>query len=243
MQPSTAADRRKRVEPYTTAVAATTVVMATSVAGLLLHRQLPVSVSARSWVLVASSCFVFIGWLSWTALRGPTSFRMLLGLIACWLGDYLGLQNFTSGAISFLIAHLFFISAWARQGIVWRRVPAVLAAVTAAAGGSAAWLWPHVPRGDLPLVLGYLAAISAMVVTAGSVDLPRWPFTFAAAAIFFASDMAVARGQFVAPGDMNAWFCYPLYYTSCLMLAVSPLVTRKRYPRITAGPLGKGRIA
>lgn len=233
-------ERFRRLEPYTIVVVVATVVMTNCVAGLLFRERFPVSIPPRVWVIAASSCFVFVGWRSWTLLQERTSFCVLLGLLGCWLGDYLGLKDFVSGAISFFVAHLFFILAWAQRGFAWTRVPTVLAGVLTAAGCCAAWLLPHVPRSDLPLVLGYMGVISAMVVTAGSADLPRWPVTLTAAAVFFVSDIAVARWRFVTPGDVNAWFCYPLYYAACLMLAVSPVVNRPQDAQTTERPTREG---
>ena len=37
----------------------------------------------------------------------------------------------------------------------------------------------------------------------------------------YLSDIAVARGQYVASSAVNSWICYPLYYTACLLLAYS----------------------
>ena len=39
------------------------------------------------------------------------------------------------------------------------------------------------------------------------------------AARFYVSDLFVARWAFVGGGSVNAYFCYPLYYAACLLLA------------------------
>ncbi len=97
---------------------------------------------------------------------------------------------------------------------------------------SALWLLPHVARRDLPLVLAYMTVISVMVMASGVTAGTSWPFTFTAAAIFYISDIAVARWHFVDADPVNRFLCYPLYYTACLMLALSPVVMRRIERRV-----------
>ncbi|OQB99469.1 MAG: YhhN-like protein [Candidatus Hydrogenedentes bacterium ADurb.Bin101] len=41
------------------------------------------------------------------------------------------------------------------------------------------------------------------------------------ALIFLISDIFVARWKFVDPSAINAFFCYPLYYISCALIALT----------------------
>jgi uncharacterized membrane protein YhhN len=67
-------------------------------------------------------------------------------------------------------------------------------------------------------VYAYMAVISVMLVTAaGAAPSSLW--TFVGAAMFYASDLAVARGRFVAPGLQNQAWGLPLYFAAQLVLA------------------------
>ncbi|MCK5862141.1 MAG: lysoplasmalogenase, partial [Candidatus Hydrogenedentes bacterium] len=45
------------------------------------------------------------------------------------------------------------------------------------------------------------------------------------AALFYGSDIFVARDRFVAQGRVNAYIGLPLYYTGQILLALTPLYT------------------
>jgi uncharacterized membrane protein YhhN len=82
------------------------------------------------------------------------------------------------------------------------------------------WLRPHVPAELRAAVHAYVAVISAMVVcAAGAVGGGATPEILLGAAMFYASDLAVARDRFVAPGFGNAAWGLPLYYGAQLVLA------------------------
>jgi hypothetical protein len=61
-----------------------------------------------------------------------------------------------------------------------------------------------------------------MVVMAVGVSAGN-PFVLAGAILFFVSDIFVARWKFVDTSGINALFCYPMYYTACVLLALSIL--------------------
>jgi len=198
-----------------------------AVAGLLFGHTVNLPVSSRIWAMSGSSCFVLVSAAIAFHFRHPAAWLMMLGLIACWLGDYLGPIHFQAGAVSFLIAHLLFIGAWALTGPNWRKVAGTLCVVMIATMGIGIWLMPSVPRGDVPLVVAYMSVISLMVAVAGGLRGPLRNLTLLGAVLFYVSDIAVARGQYVAPGVLNSWVCYPLYYTACLLLAYAAWVPRK----------------
>jgi hypothetical protein len=225
------------------AASALTALMAMAVVGILVHPHLPLRTPSWWWVAAASTSFVGVSCLSLAACRDFSAGAVTLGLMACWLGDMTGPVSFTAVVLSFLAAHGLFIVAWAQRGFAWHRVPWVALCVVAATASVAVWLLPHVPAGDANLVVAYMVVIATMVVAAGGVKTPWWPFTLAAGMLFFASDIAVARGRFVAPGPENAWLCYPLYYPACWMLAVSPVITRVTIQRATSQEASGGRAS
>ncbi len=205
-------------------IAAAIAITALSVVGLLARDRLPFAWSARTWALTASTGFVFVAACAWWLCRTTTASAVLWGLVFCWLGDYLGLTQFEFGALSFLLAHLFFVAGFLWPGVVLRRLVILGPLVIASTLLTALWLLPHVAHRELPLVVGYMVVISVMVIASGATAGTRWPFTLTAAAIFYISDMAVARWRFVDSDPINGFVCYPLYYTACLMLALSPMV-------------------
>lgn len=177
----------------------------------------------RTWyVFVASTAFVVMALVS-GALRDAYGRLVLLGLVCCWWGDVLGREaGFVAGALAFLVAHLFFIGGF------WRLTVSRALLIRGAVGGGVAsvvalaWLWPHLEASDFALVLGYLAVITAMVVSAAGISRnPGGAIVLVGAVVFYVSDIFVARWQFVGGGSINGYFCYPLYYSACLTLARS----------------------
>jgi len=176
--------------------------------------------------LTASSAFVLAA-VSWGAQDTSYGRLLLVGLLLCWLGDALLLSSgqtvwFQVGIAAFLLAHLSYALAFARHG------PDPIAAAAAAAGvGCAAWwmlrwLRPHLPQRFRWPVVGYLAAISSMLVLALAAVAGGGPALIGLGALGFAlSDVSVARDRFVSAGFGNSAWGLPLYYLSQLALAYS----------------------
>ena len=84
------------------------------------------------------------------------------------------------------------------------------------------WLVPHVaPKMRAPVV-AYALVITGMVATAiGAVAAGAPRLLAVGAAMFYASDLAVARDRFVAPGLANRLWGLPLYYGAVLLLATA----------------------
>ena len=144
-----------------------------------------------------------------------------LGLAGCWVGDVVGPANFMAGVAAFLAAHLGFIIAFLCHGPRRNNLVRGLLVLLPSAL-LAAWLLPHVSAGDQPLVVAYLVVISVMVaLAAGASGSPGGRWALAAAIIFYVSDIFVARWRYVAPGPLNMFLCYPLYYTACVLFAAS----------------------
>ncbi len=150
---------------------------------------------------------------------------MTVGLVGCCLGDLLGPYSFIWGSLSFLAAHLCFIAAFLTQGVAGDRFRAALGPVCVAFAAVTVWLLPHVPRGELWLVLSYMLVISAMLTSAcGARVGSAYGILVSGATLFYISDLFVARWKYAAPGSINAWFCYPMYYSACILLALSVAV-------------------
>lgn len=166
--------------------------------------------------LGASAAFVVLG----AARGGGGAFdrALLAGLVLSWAGDALLLSSrrpaFLGGLIAFLLAHVAYAVAFAgvTDATPWSALPVL--AVTA---GALAWLWPHL--GDLRApVAAYCAVIAVMLWLA--LGVPR-PEVRAGAALFYLSDLLVARDRFVRPAFSNRLIGLPLYYAGQLLLALA----------------------
>jgi uncharacterized membrane protein YhhN len=86
------------------------------------------------------------------------------------------------------------------------------------------WLWPRLGSMRIPVV-GYMLAIVAMMIGAIAVaragSLPTRTCLVAGAALFFASDLAVARDKFVEHSFTNRAWGLPAYYAGQLLIAWS----------------------
>ncbi len=163
---------------------------------------------------LASAAFLLLG-----ALRAAPDRYGLLVLLALALsavGDLCLLSRakpaFLAGVGLFLAAHVAYALAFAPHS---RPPPLFLVALAAAAVLVVRWLWPHLGALRGP-VLAYAAAITAMLVLALGVPDPRIQL---GAALFYLSDLAVARDRFVAPGFSNHLVGLPPYYAAQLLLA------------------------
>jgi uncharacterized membrane protein YhhN len=143
---------------------------------------------------------------------------ILAGLLLSAAGDLCLLSRarrlFLAGVGAFLLAHLAYAAAFAPRATI-RPAPAATLAVVAA--GIVRWLWPHLGSMRAP-VLAYTAAISVMLLLALGVADPlvRW-----GAALFYLSDLTVARDRFVRQAFANRLVGLPLYYAGQVLLALS----------------------
>jgi uncharacterized membrane protein YhhN len=169
---------------------------------------------------IASAGFLVAG----ACVYAPSSFAtcVMIGLAIGAIGDIALLfeRGFIVGLAAFLLGHLAYVVA------VAERVPVVpfdrwispLAIVPVAVAAVALrWLWPHAGKLKAPVV-AYVVAIVAMVIAAIALREPRFMI---GAALFFASDLAVARDKFVAPGVINRAWGLPAYYAGQLLIAIA----------------------
>lgn len=151
-------------------------------------------------------------------VEGAAERLLLAGLVLSVAGDVLLLSPrrtaFLAGLGAFLLAHVAYGAAFAAAGTppAW-----VAAPISAAIPLVLRWLWPHL--GPMrPAVIAYALVISAMLWLA--LGVPRAEVRLGAA-LFYASDLLVARDRFVRPGLGNRIVGLPLYYAAQLLLALS----------------------
>ncbi len=167
----------------------------------------------------------------WTALASgatgsPYGRAVLAALALSWVGDaaLVGRSRpaFLTGLVSFALAHVAYIIAFAFRGL---SAPGLLAAglVAAAVGIPVGrWLEPHVPDRLRTPVRVYLVLISLMTAAAVSTVLTAFDAGILTAGLaFYLSDLSVARERFVAPGIRSKFWGLPLYYLAQFLLALS----------------------
>jgi uncharacterized membrane protein YhhN len=157
--------------------------------------------------------------------------NLKMGLILCLGGDIFltlpGLKWFRAGLAAFLLGHVFYIVAF--QSLVpfsgWLSPGNFLIFVISL--GACRWLWPHLGAMRIP-VLAYVTVITLMVFGAWAVlqspglPAPGKVLIFWGAILFYLSDLAVARDQFIKKAFSNRLIGLPLYYTGQFLLAFSP---------------------
>lgn len=181
--------------------------------------------------LVASAAFLVVA-ASVDAGR-PFGSWILAGLALGAVGDAFllgrGHRMFLAGLVAFLLGHLAYVAGLALlvPAERWLGAAGAYAALPIAAGLAAlARLWPRLGSLRVPVIL-YVAVIVAMVVgalaayRAGALPAPQRTWLAAGAALFFVSDLAVARDRFVARGLANRLWGLPAYYAGQLLIAWS----------------------
>jgi uncharacterized membrane protein YhhN len=123
-------------------------------------------------------------------------------------------RAFLAGIGAFLLTHVAYAVAFAPAARVSVPLAAALALV---ALGVIRWLWPHLGTFRLPVVV-YAVAITAMLLLA--LGLHRSVVRLGAA-LFYLSDLAVARDRFVRHQLANRVVGLPLYDAAQVLLALS----------------------
>jgi uncharacterized membrane protein YhhN len=150
---------------------------------------------------------------------------LIVGLALCWLGDVLLIPEnrpgiFRAGIFAFLLGHVAYLAAFLSLGLdpAWAVITGALLCLPAV--GVLRVLGPRVPSELTVAVRSYVLVISAMLLcAAGAVGGGANPNLLLGAALFYVSDLAVARDRFLAPGFSNAAWGLPLYYAAQLLLA------------------------
>jgi uncharacterized membrane protein YhhN len=173
-----------------------------------------------------------IAWIILVALQeknpGSPVYKNLIivGLLCSLVGDiFLMLPSdlFIPGLLSFLVAHLFYIAAFAsgapRLALLWYALPFLLY------GGLMLWLlFPHLGRMKLPVLI-YMLVILTMAWQA----LVRWRETgeagsklaFFGALLFTASDSILALNRFRGRIRHGEFYVLSTYFTAQWLIALS----------------------
>ena len=171
---------------------------------------------------LAAACFVAAA-LSFGALDSSYGRVVLAGLVFSFCGDVLLIPKakprvFQAGIAAFGLGHVAYLAAFSL-----RFESAALAGFFAALAALALarifpWLHPHIPA-DMKLpVRAYMGIISAMLVAAAGAA-PSSAWILVGAAMFYVSDLAVARNRFVASSFANSVWGLPLYFAAQLVIA------------------------
>jgi len=167
---------------------------------------------------IASTTYLLIGLL---AGAGRTRYGMFTAsaLFCCWLGDMIGPGHFVWGLYAFFAAHILLMAAFWTTDVNWKQCTYAAPVLALIGILNVLWIFPHVPEGERAAVVAYTLVISAMVVTAWGARRNN-PWLLPAAIVFFVSDIFVARWRY-GGGAINGYLCYPLYYVSCVLFAIS----------------------
>jgi uncharacterized membrane protein YhhN len=163
------------------------------------------------------------------AFRGEGTYGLWIfaGLVLSFWGDVFLMADdrprvFLAGLGSFLLGHLAYVVAFVSYGVDPTFSGGMALALVPVAIVVWRWLRPHLSGDMVAPVLAYVVVISMMVALAtgawgsgGSLLMP------VGATLFWVSDIAVARRQFVDPSPGSTAWGLPLYYVGQLVLAVS----------------------
>jgi uncharacterized membrane protein YhhN len=205
----------------------TTVILVSVMAGAVVSLLHAIRVGDRALEVsskIASSCaFVVLGFVRWSP-ENPVDTWLIAALVLCAVGDTCLLwdRSFDLGLISFLLGHVGYVAGFA-TAVPPQRWPFLLVVpLVAAAGVALRWLWPNLGQRRIS-VSTYVIVISIMVWGGSSVSLIGvLPWTAAVgAALFYLSDLAVARHRFIHEDFINRAVGLPIYYLGQLLLAMT----------------------
>lgn len=182
------------------------------------------------FLMSASASFLLVAVLG-GGLRTVYGRLVFIGLLCCASGDYLGFHDFIWGAMAFLVAHVFFVAAFWTCGIDWKHALRFTSVMLLIGVAIFVWLQGGMSTVDKPIAFAYMVVISAMVIFAFSMVPPhRRTLIMLAASLFYISDIFVARWRFTDSGVINGYFCYPIYYSACVLFAWTACVFADERP-------------
>jgi uncharacterized membrane protein YhhN len=198
----------------------------TLVAGLVFEYYLLAAIAK----LVASTAFIAAA-VSAGAVESRYGSIVLAALLLSWFGDAFLIGSashwFLSGLVSFLLAHIAYVTAFVTLGVERRWTLAASIPVTVIAILVLMWLAPNVPDGLLWPVRIYTAVISLMVITAfGTLGAGASVLIVSGACLFYLSDLSVAAMRFTEPLFPTYVLGLPLYYAGQLCFALSVAAVR-----------------
>ena len=202
---------------------AATMVCAVACAALVGAEYRPLATLRVTAKLVASLAFLAVGLLAMDG--GPYARWIVGGLALGVIGDVAllghGKRPFVVGLGAFQLGHRAYIVAIADlvPPRAWPGDAGVLAAAPIVVGvGALALLWPRLGNLRVP-VIAYVLAIVTMMI--GALAARTNTRLVVGAALFFASDLAVARERFVGRTFANKAWGLPAYYAAQLLIAWS----------------------
>lgn len=160
------------------------------------------------------------------AMNGGYGALVAAGLLFSLAGDVflmLPRDRFVAGLASFLVAHLFYVAAFAPRpfGVA---APLVLAVLVLYGGGLMRALWPHLGRLRAPVaVYGAAMLVMAWQAAERSAVLGTTPALMAAvgAGLFVASDSVLAWRRFVGPVRNGQAVVLGTYFAAQWLIALS----------------------
>ncbi len=214
-------------------------VIAALVAGLVICELQGASRGSRVFKPSASIGFLVLAW-AMGALESGNAYGQLVfaGLVLSFFGDVFLLAGerpalFLSGLASFLLGHVAYAAAFLVHGVA--PTPTITMAVLLVPIAFAVWRWlaPHLPKDMVAPVIAYIVVISSMEALATGATFEAgfdWrgggPLMLLGATLFWISDLAVARRQFVDPSPASSVWGLPLYYAGQVLLALSVIAGR-----------------
>ena len=209
------------------------VVTMTLVAALVTAEQKGATTARYVLKPAASVGFLVTAWVVGAPTEsGPYGAWIFAGLVLSFFGDVFLMPDdrpnvFLAGLGSFLLGHVAYAVAFLSFGIDWPAAGASALLLLPVALVVWRWLRPHVP-GDMRIpVIAYVVVITTMVAHAvGAWRAGGTPLMPIGATMFWVSDLAVARRQFVDPSPRSAIWGLPLYYGAQLVLAISVLAAK-----------------
>jgi uncharacterized membrane protein YhhN len=191
--------------------------------GLLVADFWDSKTGARVLKPLASAGFVSLAW-SGNAIDTPYGTAILAGLALSFVGDVCLLSArkrwFLAGLVAFALAHVGYVVAFAQFQPPLSWVAIYGAGLLVPAVMVHRWLIPHVDAAMRLPVRAYMAIITIMLATATAAVVTSAPITVViGAALFYLSDLSVARDRFVTPAFSNRLWGLPLYYAAQLILA------------------------
>jgi uncharacterized membrane protein YhhN len=205
----------------------TLVVLCTlAVVGLLIAERQESALGKWLTKPLASALFIAIA-VAGGACEHSYGQAIVVGLILSFFGDVLLIPAgagtpFRLGAASFLLGHVAYSAAFLVRGA---DLPLMLLAATIMVVPAVivlGYLGPKVPEHMRALVRAYIAVISIMVTLAIGTHLHSAdPRILVGAAMFYVSDLSVARDRFIGKSFANRAWGLPLYYGGQILLALS----------------------
>ncbi len=175
----------------------------------------------------ASTAFILIA-VSGGAWSSEYGQAVTGALILSWFGDVFLIPKsrtwFLAGLVAFLLGHVAFAYAFYLREIDLQLALRALMGFALPAAAVGKWLLPKVPSRLKGPVLAYILVISAMIAFAVAAAIATNDGRiFIGALMFYVSDLAVARNNFVKPGFSNKIWGLPLYYGAQIIFALTAI--------------------